>query len=271
MSVLGSNLINTASKGEPDFTADRPASFAIGTQVFLNPPATPIDGVLSFKLDTSLIRSQQTSRLTLLALGLATDAELDSLTDWGSSKVDANSGSLYAVGFVRDGTIADKIIIKVQGSALSRYICRPQTVSSVDPVTDTLKFASHLFSTGDRVIVHTDGQHPDGIEQDQHYFVIKVNGTDIKLALSHTDALAGTPVIITNGGSGTITVASDEVYTLKRSGNTGTVTLSMSDNVVATFSTKNAADPLRPFYWCKEKSYSNSLPLVKEIKVRGAI
>ena len=271
MSVLGSNLINTASKGEPDFTADRPASFAIGTQVFLNPPATPMDGVLSFKIDTSLLRSQQTSRKTLLALGFATDTELDTLTEWGSSIIDGNSGSRFTVGFVRDGISKDKIIIKVHGQVLSRYICRPQIVTSVDPTTNSLKFSSHLFSTGDRVIVTSNGEHPDGIDSNQHYFVIKVNDKAIQLARTLEDALANDDITITNGGSGTITVASDEVYTLKRSGQSGSVTLSMSDKVVATFNTPNAVDPLRPFYWCKEKSYSSSLPLVKEIKVRGAI
>lgn len=271
MSVLGSNLINTASKGEPDFTADRPASFAIGTQVFLNPPATPVDGVFSFKIDTSLLQSQQTSRLTLLALGFATDAELDTLAEWGSSKIDGDSGSRFAVGFVRDGTIKDKIIIKVHGQALNRYICRPQIVASVVPTDNSLKFSSHLFSTGDRVIITSDGDNPDGIDANQHYFAIKVNDTDIKLARTLDDAFANDEITISNGGSGTITVASDEVYTLKRAGQSGTVTLSMSDKVVATFKTDNAVDPLRPFYWCKEKSYSSSLPLVKEIKVRGAI
>lgn len=271
MSVLGSNIINTASKGVPDFSSDRPASFAIGTQIFLNPVATPTDAALSFKVNTSLLRSQQVSRLTLLALGFATDSELDSLSDWGAPEIDSVSSKRFAVGFVRDGASADKVLIKVEGSALTRYICHPKTVTSVNTDTNSFKFESHLFSTGDRVVLTSDGQYPSGTSPDDTYFVIKLNDTDIQLARTLDDALSGNQVSITSSGSGTIIVESDEIFTLKRSGNSGTVTLSVSDKVVATFKSTNATDPLRSFYWCKEKSYSSSIPLVKEIKVRGAI
>ena len=81
----------------------------------------------------------------------------------------------------------------------------------------------------------------------------------------------GSGIDIQNAGSGTITVASDEIFTLTRSGSSGNVTVKKGDVTVATFTNTNVASPLRTFYWCREQSASNSLPVVKEIKVRGAI
>jgi len=72
-------------------------------------------------------------------------------------------------------------------------------------------------------------------------------------------------------GSGTITVASDEIFTLSRSGSSGTVELKKADVLVATFTNANTSDPLRLFYWNREQSSSSTDPVLKEIKVTGAI
>ena len=93
----------------------------------------------------------------------------------------------------------------------------------------------------------------------------------IKLATTYANATGGSDIDIQTTGSGTITVASDEIFTLTRAGSSGTVTVQKGGVLVATFTNTNVASPLRPFYWCREQSASNSLPVVKEIKVRGAI
>ena len=49
MSVTGSSLVNTSSNGQPTNNEDRPFSFALGTQIFLNPTDDPTDAVISFK------------------------------------------------------------------------------------------------------------------------------------------------------------------------------------------------------------------------------
>ena len=43
MTVTGSTLINTSTLGLPADTDNRPFSFAIGTQIFLNPVDDPTD------------------------------------------------------------------------------------------------------------------------------------------------------------------------------------------------------------------------------------
>ena len=53
--ATGSNLINTSSNGQPTDNEDRPFSFAIGTQIFLNPSDSPTNGVVSFKADANLL------------------------------------------------------------------------------------------------------------------------------------------------------------------------------------------------------------------------
>jgi len=53
--ATGSNLINTSSQGQPADNEDRPFSFAIGTQIFLNPSDDPTSALISFKADASLL------------------------------------------------------------------------------------------------------------------------------------------------------------------------------------------------------------------------
>ena len=53
--ATGSNLINTSATGQPTNNEDRPFSFAIGTQIFLNPSDDPTDAVVSFKADANLL------------------------------------------------------------------------------------------------------------------------------------------------------------------------------------------------------------------------
>ncbi len=55
MTVTGSSLINTSANGQPTDNEDRPFSFAMGTQIFINPSDDPTDAVVSFKLDPNLL------------------------------------------------------------------------------------------------------------------------------------------------------------------------------------------------------------------------
>ena len=103
------------------------------------------------------------------------------------------------------------------------------------------------------------------------YFIINATDDTIRLALTASNAAAGTSVDLQTTGSGTITVATDEIFTLTRSGTSGSVTLNKGDTVIKTFTNTNTNDPLRLFYWCREQSNSSTLPIFKEIKVQGAL
>ena len=270
MTVTGSSLINTSANGQPSDNEDRPFSFAIGTQIFINPSDDPTDAVLSFKVDPSLIDGTLPSGTSNLALGLALDSELNSLSGWGESNISTASPNIYGVGFGRLSNVPTKVAINVQGQQVAT-VARAQNTSGVDTASNTLTINDHPFVTGDRVLVSSTGTIPGGLAPNVSYFVINESVNSIKFSTSYANSVADSDIDIQTSGSGTITVASDEIFTLTRSGSSGNVTVKKGDVTVATFTNTNVASPLRTFYWCREQSASNSLPVVKEIKVRGAI
>lgn len=270
MPVSGSTLTNTSANGQPTDNEDRPFSFAIGTQIFLNPTDDPTDAVVSFKVDPTLLNGTLTSGTSNLSIGFATDAELNALSGWTESYISTVNGNRFAVGFGRLTNSPEKVSVNIEGTSYAT-VARQQTISAVDAAGNTLTINSHPFSTGDRVVVNSDATIPGGLSSSVSYYVINNSSNDIKLSTSYAGAVAGSEIDIQTVGSGTITVASDEIFTLTRVGSSGSVTLKKGDLTIATFSQTNAGSPLRLFYWCREQSASSTLPVLKEIKVRGAI
>jgi len=270
MPVLGSSLINTSPNGHPTNLEDRPFSFAIGTQIFINPNNNPTDAVVSFKVDASLLNGSLISGESNLAIGFATDAELNTLSSWTNAKIADNNPNLFAVGFGRVTTAPNRVSVNVTGAS-TMTVARPQTVDSVNDVDNTLNITAHPFITGDCVRVSSTGTVPGGLSSSVNYFVINSSANSIKLSTSYSGALTSSEIDIQTAGSGTITVASDETFTLTRSGSAGSVTLKRGNVTVATFAQTNSGSPIRLFYWCREQSASSALPVLKEIKVRGAI
>jgi hypothetical protein len=136
---------------------------------------------------------------------------------------------------------------------------------------NTFTISTHPFVTGDRVLVSSTGVIPGGLSSTTPYFVINDSTSTVKFASSVEAAVAGTEIDIQTIGSGTITVATDEIFTLTRTGSSGSVTLKKGDATIFTFTNQNVTSPLRLFYWCREQSVSSTLPIFKEIKVRGAL
>lgn len=270
MPVIGSNLVNTSADGQPTDLEDRPFSFAIGTQIFLNPTDDPTDAVVSFKVDPALLATSLTTGTSNLSIGLATDPELNSLSGWTESYISQASPNRFAVGFGRVDTAVNKVGVNVTGTQVTT-IARPQEADSVDSSSNTLTINNHPFSTGDRVFVSSTGTIPGGLSTSVAYYVINESANSIKLAISYANAIDRSEIDMQTAGSGTITVASDEIFTLTRAGSSGSVTLKKGDVTIATFAESNTNSPLRLFYWSREQSASNSLPVLKEIKVRGAI
>ena len=101
MTVTGSTLINTSSTGLPSDFDNRPFSFAIGTQIFLNPTDDPTDAVVSFKFNPDLLTSTSDAGTSTVSIGLATDSELDSLASWNSGYIGTANADAFQVGFCR--------------------------------------------------------------------------------------------------------------------------------------------------------------------------
>ncbi len=268
--ATGSNLINTSSSGQPTDNEDRPFSFAIGTQIFLNPSDSPTDAVVSFKVDSNLLAGSLPVGGSNLSIGLAADSELNSLSQWGLSQISTASANRFPIGFGRLSTAPTKIGVNIEGSQVAT-IGKPSTVGAIDTSSNALSITGHPFNTGDRVLVTSTGNNPGGLSPSVGYFVISASGNSIKLATTRANAVSGTDIDIQSVGSGTITVASDEIFTLTRAGSSGSVTLKKADVTIATFTNINAASPLRLFYWNREQSASSTNPVLKEIKVTGAI
>lgn len=92
--------------------------------------------------------------------------------------------------------------------------------ANVDFSTDTITLdKTHLYVTGDHVQLTEDasGDLPAGVTAGTDYYVIVVNTTDIKLASSEANALAGTAVTLTDAGTGTNHVVTLQDYALMAS------------------------------------------------------
>ena len=151
----------------------------------------------------------------------------------------------FPVGFGRLNTAPTKISVNVQGTQVAT-IGKPTTVLPlILPVT--MAMAGHPFNTGDRVGV-TSRNVPGGLAAGTGYFVISSTADAIKLSTTRTGAVGNSEIDIQSAGSGTITVASDEIFTLTRAGSSGTVTVKKADVTVATFTNSNTNSPLRLFY-----------------------
>ncbi len=268
--ATGSNLINTSAQGQPTDAEDRPFSFAIGTQIFLNPSDDPTNAVISFKADASLLAGSLASGASNLSIGLSVDAELNTLSAWGEAFISTASSNRFPVGFGRVNTAPDKIGVNVEGTQVAT-IGKPKTVSVVDTSSNEFSISGHPYNTGDRVVITSDGAVPGGLVSGTGYFVISASANSIKLSTTRTGAVGNSEIDIQSVGSGTITVASDEIFTLTRAGSSGTVTLKKADVTVGTFTNTNVNSPLRLFYWNREQSASSTVPVLKEIKVTGAI
>lgn len=75
--------------------------------------------------------------------------------------------------------------------------------ASVNVGTSTISFSpSHTFYTGDEVI-YTAASGIGGLTTGNTYYVIRLNSTQIQLALSNENAIDGTEIVLSSAGSGT--------------------------------------------------------------------
>lgn len=105
-------------------------------------------------------------------------------------------------------TFTDKGVMTA--SASIGTLARPTfTSASVNAGTDEITLTAHGFITGAKLEFSTDGTLPAHTEPPfviatgyRRYFAIVINANTIKIANSLANALAGTPIDLTNGGTG---------------------------------------------------------------------
>jgi len=82
--------------------------------------------------------------------------------------------------------------------------------SAVNDTTDEIT-VTEVYATGTPIKVRSSGTVPGGLTANTTYFVINVSNTVIKLATTAALATAGTPIDITNVGTGTHSLVSGEL------------------------------------------------------------
>lgn len=76
---------------------------------------------------------------------------------------------------------------------------------TVDAATDTLTFtAANKLVTGSRLRITSTTTIPGGLLSATDYFAIRISTTQFKLASTLANAIAGTPINITDAGSGVL-------------------------------------------------------------------
>lgn len=270
MTVLGSDLTNTSDRGQPGDSEDRAFSYALGTQIFINPVDTPTDAVVEFRVNVDLLNGTNPASKANLAIGLGADSQLSEIGSWTSTTVRTPTSTLFPVCFTRSDTQGKSCRVVVEGTECLS-LSRSQDVSGVDVANNVFTITGHTFSNGDRVAISSSAELPGGLSELTRYFISNATANTFTLALNQADALNGSSLAVSSSGDGNISVVSDELFTLTRFGSTGSVQLKRSESVIATFSLTNSVTPLRLFYWCREMSASLQDPLVKSVKVRGAI
>tara|TARA_R100000008_G_scaffold4870_1_gene3049 strand:+ start:97 stop:756 length:660 start_codon:yes stop_codon:yes gene_type:complete len=113
------------------------------------------------------------------------------------------------------------------------YDGQPDYIESSTHGSDLVTLTAHQFKTGDKVVVSTNGKAslPNGLSDDQIYYIIKASDDTVKFALSYANAIAGTVVATSSDGSSitnaTIQKVTDENLATHRS-NTKQATFTIS-------------------------------------------
>jgi hypothetical protein len=99
--------------------------------------------------------------------------------------------------------------------------------TSVDDVGESIAYSGHLFVTGDAVVYNNGGGTSiGGLTSGNTYYIIRVDGNTIRLALSAADATTNTYINLTDG------VGASHKLTLTTGGATGTAVLGTGGEIV---------------------------------------
>jgi len=268
--TIGSDIINLSASGLPNEVEDRAYAFCMGTQLLQTPSADPRNGQISFKVNPALFDapvSGDTAGST--AIGLASAANISSLSLWTSSGEVSDDGQtygIYGLSFGELSTNGSLVNVCAAGNTVAT-IAKTRIGSGVSIAFDTFQSTSHGYGLGDAVII-TSGFLPNPLASGTTYFVIPSGINAFQLAASFTDALAGSGIdLIVSGGP--VELQSDDLWEIRRDGLNGTVTAYRNNSEIYVFPTTTQAS-LRPFFWSREASNSATLPVFKQIKVSGA-
>jgi hypothetical protein len=77
---------------------------------------------------------------------------------------------------------------------------------TTDALTNTITGTAHGLVTGSRVRINSNGTVPGGLAAGVDYYAIALSANQFKVAETLANAVAGTDINLTDGGTGTVTV-----------------------------------------------------------------
>lgn len=268
--AIGSDIINLSASGLPNELEDRAYAFCIGTQLLQTPSADPRNGKLSFKAEPQLFDAPLSGNTVgATAIGLATAANISTLSVWQSASEIADNGlgfGAYAISFGERPTNGSLVNVCAAGETRAT-VAKNRVGSGVSIAFDTIQCTSHGYGLGDAVVAYS-GFMPFPLVTGVTYYVIPSGDDAFQLAESYAAAIAGSGIDITVSG-GPVFLKSDDTWELRRNGLSGSVTFHRNNNLIYTFPS-GTLESLRPFFWSRESSNSATLPVFKQIKVSGA-
>lgn len=102
------------------------------------------------------------------------------------------------IGFYRVTTVTSAL-----SQALTNTFAQSNAMTAVDAAGDYIDHTAYNLLTGTRVQLTTSGTLPGGLATATDYYLIRVNDTRCQFATTYANAIAGTPINITDTGSGT--------------------------------------------------------------------
>ena len=268
----GSSIVNLTASGLPTELEDRAYSFCLGTQILQNPTQDPRVGTLSFKISPDMFDvAVSGNTVGTTAIGLATSTNISTVSTWRAAnelKDDGITYGVYAVSVAESYGNGGVVNVAAEGQSIATVV-KNRTASGASIINNTFDSTSHGYTAGDAVVI-VSGDPPSPLQLDQTYYVIPSGTDQFLLATSREAAISGVgnEVDITTN-TGPIYLESDDVFEVKRDGNTGVVTVARNAVNIHTFN-GTTLSTLRPFFWSRESSNSATIPVFKAVKVSGA-
>jgi hypothetical protein len=133
---------------------------------------------------------------------MAWQREQDVCTGRGFAGVDANGWCAKFYTWITKNAAAGGPGWYLLRDASNGY----SATATPDHTTEEFTVTGHSFKPGDEIEFSTTGTIPSGISSGTNYWCIVVDADTIKVASSLANALNGTATIISNNGTGTLTV-----------------------------------------------------------------
>jgi len=163
-----------------------------------NAIVSPATGLIVYNLTDSAVQFYN-------GVGWVSPAVISNTPLWTETFLAPTAAATEARYLRKDGGLEESVTTAVFNAADSSQNFLD---AAVDTGTDTINIVAHGFLTGDLCLLSTTGVLPSPFAINTTYYIIKVDDDNFQIAVSYSDAKAGTEIVITSAiGGGTHTVS----------------------------------------------------------------